>query len=213
MAVSNRERVGKALELLNAGLKPFVERELKAVHGNKWLDAAQEGLREDRITITKGMKWDTQALLAIIWNQWNSVFNKTLGRTERSIVSELRDVRNKWAHQEPSTIDDTYRALDSISRLLTAISAPESEDIEKQKQEVLRIRFEEQTRKEIRKTVIAPIEGKPTGGLKPWREIVTPHPDVASGRYQQAEFAADLWQGFLSEGSVEYQDATEFYPR
>jgi hypothetical protein len=30
------------------------------------------------------------------------------------------------------------------------------------------------------------------GTLKPWREIVTPHADVASGRYQQAEFAADL---------------------
>jgi hypothetical protein len=33
-----------------------------------------------------------------------------------------------------------------------------------------------------------------TGSLKPWREVVSPHKDVASGRYQQAEFAADLWQ-------------------
>jgi len=30
MAQSNHERVGRALELLNEGLKPYVERELKA---------------------------------------------------------------------------------------------------------------------------------------------------------------------------------------
>ena len=30
--------------------------------------------------------------------------------------------------------------------------------------------------------------------------MVTPHGDVASGRYQQAEFAADLWQVHLGEG-------------
>lgn len=31
------------------------------------------------------------------------------------------------------------------------------------------------------------------GALKSWREVVTSHEDIANGRYQQAEFAADLW--------------------
>ena len=35
--------------------------------------------------------------------------------------------------------------------------------------------------------------------------MVTPHRDVASGRYQQAEFAADLWQVHLGEGTDEYR--------
>ena len=52
-----------------------------------------------------------------------------------------------------------------------------------------------------------------TGGLKPWREVVNPHQDVASGRYQQAEFAADLWQVHLGEGSDEYRDPVEFFRR
>ena len=30
------------------------------------------------------------------------------------------------------------------------------------------------------------------GNLKPWRDVITLHEDMASGRYQQAEFAADL---------------------
>ena len=34
----------------------------------------------------------------------------------------------------------------------------------------------------------------PRSGLKPWREVARPHPDVAAGRYRQAEFAADLAQ-------------------
>ena len=215
MALSNRDRVGRALEMMNTGLQPYVERELKAVPGGKGLEEAQAGLRKDHIKTNLGRepKWDTQSLLSVVWNQWNEVFSKTLGRAEKTIVSELREVRNKWAHQEPFTTDDTYRALDSISRLLTAISAEEAEEIEKQKQEVLRLRFEEQTRKETRRAVVAPIEGKPVGGLKPWREIVTPHPDVASGRYQQAEFAADLWQVYLGEGSDEYRNPMEFYRR
>ena len=57
------------------------------------------------------------------------------------------------------------------------------------RQELLRLRFAEQARQTQRKAAVAPVEGQPTGGLKPWREIVTRHPDVASGRYQQAEFA------------------------
>ncbi len=123
-------------------------------------------------------------------------------------------MRNKWAHQEAFTLDDAYRALDSIQRLLAAVSAgDEAAEVEKQKQEILRLRFEEQTKRETRKASVAPIEGQPAGGLKPWREIVTPHPDVASGRYIQAEFAADLWQVFQGEGSSEYRDPKEFFRR
>lgn len=47
----------------------------------------------------------------------------------------------------------------------------------------------------------------------PWRELVTPHPDVASGRYIQAELAADLAQVHRDEGSDEYRDPVEFYRR
>jgi hypothetical protein len=43
--------------------------------------------------------------------------------------------------------------------------------------------------------------------------VITPHPDVASGRYQQAEFAADLWQVYLKEGTDEYRDPAEFFRR
>ena len=49
--------------------------------------------------------------------------------------------------------------------------------------------------------------------LKPWREVVVPHPDVASGDYDQAEFAADLAQVVAGTADLEYQDAREFFAR
>ena len=49
--------------------------------------------------------------------------------------------------------------------------------------------------------------------LTPWREIVTPHPDVAAGRYHQAEFAADLAAVMASDAAPEYQDPKEFFAR
>ena len=79
--------------------------------------------------------------------------------------------------------------------------------------ELLRLRFDEQVRSEKRKSAGTAIESTAAGNLMPWREVVTPHKDVASGRYQQAEFAADLWQVHLGEGTDEYRDPVEFFRR
>src|SRR5438876_8803499 len=79
--------------------------------------------------------------------------------------------------------------------------------------ELRRTLFDEQVRSEKRKSASTAIESQVTGALKPWREVVTPHRDVASGRYQQAEFAADLWQVHIGEGSDEYRKPAEFFRR
>ena len=41
--------------------------------------------------------------------------------------------------------------------------------------------------------------------LKPWRQVIEPHPDVRSGRFVQAEFAADLAAVMRGEAAPEYQ--------
>ncbi len=93
------------------------------------------------------------------------------------------------AHQNAFSGDDTYRALDSTVRLLTAVSAPQADEVEKLREELLRVRFTEQSRTERRRTGGTSIESQGAINLKPWREVVSPHADVASGRFQQAEFA------------------------
>ena len=215
MAISNHERVGKALELLKSGLGPFVEREIKGAIEARHLDAHKlRDYAEDSVLANKPIpEWDVAGLLKLMWETWNDVFRKILGPAERGLVGELRGHRNKWAHQENFSSDDAYRALDSVGRLLAAVSAPQSEDLERIKMELLRVRFDEQARGERRKQTGTAIESAATANLKPWREIVTPHKDVASGRYQQAEFAADLWQVHLGEGTDEYRDPVEFFRR
>ena len=149
-----------------------------------------------------------------MWDQWNTVFRDILGPPERSLVSELRTVRNQWAHNEQFSSNDAIRALDSAERLLQAVSAADqATEVGQMRMDLMRTLFDEQRRQEMRKKSFQPTEGKPQGGLKPWREVVTPHPDVASGRYQLAEFAADLWQVYQGEGSDEYKNPTEFFRR
>ena len=214
MAITNQERVGTAMESLKAGLAPFAAREF----GNRYKDEAIRELQHilgetvrDREHSFQHM--DAAALLKVMWDSWNDVYRDTLGYAERSLVSELRDVRNRWAHQEQFSSDDTYRALDSTHRLLTAVSAPEAVEVETSKMELLRIRFDEQARAQRRRTSGTVIESEATGTLPPWREVVSPHQDVATGHYQQAEFAADLWQVHLGEGAPEYLDSAEFFRR
>ena len=214
MAATNHERVGKALDLLKSGLGPFVDREVqRAVKAQRVNAATLRSFVDDpRIGDRPVTEWDVAALLKLMWETWNDVFRNILGPAERGFVGELRGHRNRWAHQEPFSSDDGYRALDTANRLLTAVSAGQAGDVEKLKMELLRVRFDEQARGERRKQASLAVGGA-VGTLKPWREVVTPHQDVASGGYQQAEFAADLWQAHLGEGTDEYRDPVEFFRR
>ena len=215
MATTNSERVGKALDRLRDGIGPFVEREFVNIHRKRALDIARSYFHSDNRLSTDGpmTEWDIAALLNLMVYSWQDVFRQTLGHTERSLVSELIDWRNKWAHQSRYSSDDAERALDSATRLLTAISAPEADEIAKMRSDLRRLVIDEQIRGEQRRAGGSLIEPVAASSLKPWREVVTPHADVASGRYQQAEFAADLWQVYLGEGSDEYRDPAEFFRR
>ena len=113
----------------------------------------------------------------------------------------------------PFSTDDAYRALDSTQRLLTSVSSSQAGEVDKMKMELLRLRFDEQARAQRRRTTGPMLENQSTAGLPAWREVISPHQDVAGGHYQQAEFAADLWQVYLGEGVSEYQDPAEFFRR
>jgi predicted AAA+ superfamily ATPase len=214
MAITNHERVGKALELMRDGLRPFVERELKTCWGDKWPQEVKCVLSDTRLAgLDSEPTADAAGLLVIMDRVWKEVFAMTLGKAERSMVNELLSVRNEWAHQKPFTGDNTYRALDTMARVLASVSAPQADEVERVKMELLRVRFDEQARSERRRNSGVALESPVAGALKPWREVVNPHKDVASGKYQQAEFAADLWQVHIGEGSDEYRNPAEFFRR
>jgi len=72
--------------------------------------------------------------------------------------------------------------------------------------------YAEQARQQTRAAGVMTIEGQPQAGLKPWREIVTPHPDVAAGRFIQAEFAADLSQVYRARVPMSTATRGSFSP-
>ena len=207
-----RDRVRKALDHLRAGLRPFVDRELRTKLGPKWVDDARY-----RLNLQAGrdgaVNWDNQALLKAIGDDyWNEVFKSVLQRVDRNYAIELRDVRNKIAHDDTFTNDDAYRAIDTAQRLLESANArQQAEECGKLKRELQQAHLAEAKTVDAKNPLTIDMATK--AGLKAWREAVIPHKDVASGRYMQAEFAADLAQVYRSEGSEEYRDPSEFFRR
>lgn len=218
MALSNIDRVNKGLDLLRRGLIPYVEKEMKSEYKKFWemeaIDSFPEGHHSRNLSPED---WDVQALLIIMFKHWNKVFGKVLGHSERSWVSELMEIRKRAAHQNKANVfdtDDAFRALDNVERLLSAIAAPEAVEADLQKNELLRVRYEENTRKKTRAIEAKSIGDSTAIGLKPWRQVITPHPDVASGKFQQAEFAADLWRVYQDgAGAGEYGNPIDFFNR
>jgi hypothetical protein len=212
MAISNRDRVGQSMDLLKEGLFPFFARVAEDKYGKNWWTAMQAASPGARLASPEEM--DVQAMLTRMRNGWNEVFAGILGINERNLVHELIEVRNRWAHQAAFTTDDAERALDSVVRLLRAVSAGEQADaVERERQAVRRAQFEEYAKREERKAAKSVTAAETPGGLRPWREVITPHLDVRRGNFQQAEFAADLNQVALGEGVPEYRDPIEFFRR
>lgn len=215
MAKSTRQYVFEGMELLPSALIPFVEKRLEnSIKGHWQLEVVQrvQGLRPNS---AGEVGWDQQGLLKTMMAFWKDAFATVLGHPERSYVSELLDVRNKLSHNETFTYDDADRALDSMRRLMESISAGDAaEQLSRMRDTILRTKFTElQRNEERRKTQRLEISVETVAGLKPWREVVEPHQDVATGEFQQAEFAADLAKVHSGSAPAEYRDPKQFFSR
>jgi len=214
MAISNRDRVSKGFDVLSAGLSDFVDRHMSTASEGLGLDWVQviEKRDETKTGIKRNYdKEDPAVQLRVITEEWR-IFGKVFSRAQQSLASELREVRNSWAHSKKFDNDDTYRILDTMERLLIASGAPvEAETIRQMRQDHQRLVFES----EMKKVILGPGTGVNVAGtgLKSWREVLRPHEDVATGNYSASEFAADLYMVSQNEGSSEYVEPIEFFRR
>ncbi len=203
MALSNRDRIGKALDELRDGLLPYISRHLYDEIGSGW---------QDQLPTHANNLRDVSVLLSLFMSHWGTLFKRLLSQSDRSYISELKEARNKWAHSESMSSDDVDRYLDTAVRLCRNINAiDQSEAIRRIREELQQQIFSERAR--YRTRYQASIANQIQAGLKPWREVITPHRDVIDGKYQQAEFAADLDLVQRGIGSSEYTDPIEFYRR
>lgn len=217
MVTSNIEAVRAALQSLSEVLDPYIERVAAKLvpDGKDWtvLLAAKDA--EKGIQGKAYSRTDPQDQFRIITEPIGAlgyIFNDHLSRGEQGFVGELRSVRNDVAHFKSFSPDDAVRALDTIERVMRAIGAVrEADSVRTSRLDILRGSFEQQTRKAVR---AAALPGTPDAELPSWREVLQPHPDVASGRYNNAEFAADLYSVAVQQNAAkEYQDPVEFFRR
>jgi hypothetical protein len=181
MAVSHRDRVSRAFELLAAGMRPYVDRRMGATSQFKEHWFAEFARRERGGPISLS---DPAVQLKVLADHWDQAFKSELTRSDRNLVFEVRDLRNRWAHNASFSVDDTYRALDSIERLLVAVDATEAAEVGRSKDELMRLKYEADARKATPKGEA--LVTQPAAGLKPWRAIIEPHDDVARGRFALA---------------------------
>jgi hypothetical protein len=214
VALSNRDRVGRALEILARGLEPFVDRHMSAATpaGRDWLEVIADRARRDGRPATM-VRSDPRLLLQVIGEN-SRAFRESLSKTELAFAQEIRETGHKWAHHDHQAFSDpdTSRSLDTMVRLLRAAGAvPEADEVEKLLFDHQRAAFEKETRRAVQRSAALPtVEGM---GLKPWREVIAPHPDVATGRFNASQFAANLYRVAHEDDTGEYGDPVEFFQR
>ena len=212
MALSNRDRVGRALEVMAGGLEPFVDRHMAAAlpSGRDWLQVMTDRARRDGRPATM-VRSDPRLLLQVI-GEHGRAFRDSLSKTELAFAQEIREAGHKWAHNDAFSDPDTSRVLDTIVRLLRAAGAvTEASEVDKLLFDHQRAAFEKETRRAVRQSAALPtVEGM---GLKPWREVIMPHPDVRTGRFNASQFAANLYRVAHKEDTGEYGDPVEFFQR
>ena len=207
MVTTNNERVGKALELLRAGLGPFVEAHSRSeqFRGSKPWQAN-----------TSVTQWDAYKLLDSMKGNWYHIFSNVLGPTDKNLVHELLEQRNNWAHpthQNSFSIDDAYRVLDSTARLLTAVKAPQAAEAENMKAELGRLIYAQPMRSEKNKAedkdYSCPISGCQkvfNGSRGGWdAHVASPkkhpewHPEIDDPRDRKARFKTEFSSWFTRD--------------
>ncbi|HHT74135.1 MAG TPA: ATP-binding protein [Firmicutes bacterium] len=230
--VENHTHVSQGFRVLLKALAPYLAREFQTAFGHDWwnkavLDILYEDQKRDLPTTGEWAdlvdSLDIYRALLLFDLHWHEIFRKKLSIDHRTWAKELVGVRNKLAHLgvQDFSDDDTWRALDTMSRLCEAIDPDGAEEIRSM---LRRLRYGSEFGStavthladgagEKRQKNVGILDTKPLGDLPSWREVIEPHPDVAQGRYRNAEFAADLAQVSRGEGSFEYRDPVEFFAR
>jgi len=208
--MSNRARVGDAFDLLAQCLKPFVDKHMaRAVgRGQDWADVFAASAKPP---ITDYSTDDPVFLLRVIADCWRGTFDRQLPRGTRNLVFTLRDKRNEWAHNRQIKLHDALYTLSGIVTLVEAVDASEAEPVRAMLDDLRLTQFERAGGN--RQGAALNVVDAPRAGLRPWRELVHPHPDVHSADFGVAAFAADLELVRRGEGAAEYADARLFFER
>ncbi|XKH53104.1 DUF499 domain-containing protein [Citricoccus nitrophenolicus] len=221
MALSNRDRIGRMLEILAPALNDFIASVIDPhlAQGQSWVSLVEARDVKKGITGKVYDANDPQVQLRMLTENiahqvktgWYP-FTDILSRTQQSYASELVGVRKDWAHNKAFSNDDAYRALDTAERLLASLGAGDSgTKVAQIRTDLRRVTADQDDKRTLRK---AASENPTAEGVRSWREVLPPHQDVANGNFKASEFAADLFKvSSGQESGQDYADPVEFFRR
>lgn len=117
--------VGDALRLVARSLEVLVQRVVTEDVGyrGEWTDLLREKDQKAGYANPIYRAGDVVPLLRMLTERLGShgyPFSQVMPQIGGTYANELRSIRNLWAHLQPFTDSDTYRALDTAERLLRA---------------------------------------------------------------------------------------------
>ena len=216
MAINNRDRIGRMFDLLAPDIEAFLHKEVPRTDGGKDWVAVYQAVVGSGHEVNPGdpsiqLKFLAEGFTNRYKRGWRPLA-KVFSRTHEAWASELLQVRHAWAHLKPFSNDDAYRALDTAQRFGVVIGARDAADaIGKIRLDLRRVTADKDDKRTLKTVASANPEST---GLRPWREVLTPHEDVATGNFHASEFAADLYKvASGGEQDSEYADPVEFFRR
>ena len=213
MAITNKERVGRVLDLVAEGLSPWMIGLLVSKYGPEWAEQVGRTAGLTGRDATPNAT-DPAYLFWVFDKQWHGLFKDHASFDEKRAVSVLWDARKEWAHGPKISSERTERVLMDGEQLLRAIGAVKQADmVDEMRRDFRRIMFEEDQKRLQRATEKSLSVQVDSTGLPAWRDVVEPHDDVARGSFQMAQFAADLRQVHQGIAGPEYGDPREFFGR
>ena len=238
--MKNAEQITQALAILRNTMAPWLCREIRKripdyqKNDQLWWQEAvvpfatrfeDEQYRLSQLTDfgERTDALDVSACCNVLLGNWKNCFKVFMSGKANSWTVLVRQIRNDIAHIGGEDISDEDAAsdLDTIAQLAGEMDAEAENAI----RAIYRQHVYGTTGASTESAVAAGqgagkpkasagvMRATPVSGLPCWREVIQPHPDVAQGRYKNAEFAADLAQVARGEGAYEYRDPVEFFSR
>ncbi len=217
---SNRDRIGRMFEILAEALDDFITRTLAPEIGeHDWAKVVQLADEAKGITGKEYSREDPQVQLRMLTERiTNRVkpgwypFDGVMSRPAQAYVSLLRETRNDWAHNKSFDDDTALRALDDARLLLAAIGQTyAAEKVDAIRLDLRRIATGKQDQRALKNSNVVP----GAAGTAPWRQVLKPRDEVATGNFQSSEFAADLYKVARDPASTsaEYANPAQFFAR
>lgn len=131
--MDNRELVGQGLDITAEGLLPTITERFGELlpQVSDWTDVLREKDAQSGKNFDRYNKNDLLLQLRALTERFGTLgfpFSTVLDRQASTYASELRKVRNRWAHSEPFSAAEAYRALDTAGLLLKTTGATAQEE-------------------------------------------------------------------------------------